>query len=408
MCASNALWKTHFGTANDLEECWPEAAINLRHISITLGSEKQSFRVCTPGASASASETVQLHLTAMDDDGAASLWLLMVTESGALDEEAAASRQLQIREAERDMDGVALRMQERHWRAFFHEAAGKSLIGLHGETLEVNRALCELLDRSEQELLYLFARDLRHPDDRDRVEAYYQAILDGEPSIAGVESRYLHKDGCYLDCLLSLSLIRDSRGRPLYFAAEIDNITSWRQAQASLRNRTRQLEETNLELTRSNTDLERFAFVVSHDLQEPLRKIRVFGDRLTMLATDSPPDVELVRYVEAMTRSAERMQNLIEDLLAFGRLRNRNTPKCARLAHRKRAIRPPRFPSKSKITASASTPATPKRSSRFLRVCTGDLAMPAPASGCRYVAAWRANMAAMCTPSLRQLKAHGF
>ena len=319
--ATNDPWKSRFGDAFGLDDGWPDSAPELREVLTRSSAETRRVRVRVPGETA----PVSLQLAAIHKAGNASEWLLLAGEENVRERELAHAKQQQMSEAASEMDGVALRVQERHWRAFFHEAAaGKSLIGLQGETLEVNRALCELLDRSKDELLNLFARDLRHPDDRDHVEAHYQAMLGGGAPVAGIEARYLHQNGQYIDCLLSLSLIRDSRERPLYFAAEVENITSWRQAQASLRQRTQELELANTELMRSNAELERFAFVVSHDLQEPLRKIRVFGDRLKTLSTDFSSDGELIRYVEVMTRSAERMQNLINDLLTFGLLRNRS------------------------------------------------------------------------------------
>jgi light-regulated signal transduction histidine kinase (bacteriophytochrome) len=79
------------------------------------------------------------------------------------------------------------------------------------------------------------------------------------------------------------------------------------------------------ELTRSNAELEQFAFVASHDLQEPLRKIRAFGDRLkTKCATVLP--VESADYLERMQNAAARMQTLINDLLTFSRVISRTEP----------------------------------------------------------------------------------
>ena len=240
----------------------------------------------------------------------------------------------ELREAEHEQDGVALRLQARNWKAFFRDAAaGKALIGLRGETLEVNAALCALTGYSEEQLSQTFARDLRHPDDRARIEACYREVLAGEPPVVGIECRYRHADGHYLCCLLALSLIHDSRGRPLYFAIEVEDITSRREAEAALQRQTRELEHAIAELTRSNAELERFAFVASHDLQEPLRKIRVFGDRLKpLLPSRAVPDftpnaaADAARFLDGMTRGAARMQNLIDDLLEYGRLQQRAKP----------------------------------------------------------------------------------
>ena len=80
----------------------------------------------------------------------------------------------------------------------------------------------------------------------------------------------------------------------------------------------KELEEANQNLTRSNQNLEQFAYVASHDLQEPLRKIQQFGDLLKTRYADSTGD-ELT-YLERMQSAASRMSVLIKDLLTFARI----------------------------------------------------------------------------------------
>jgi light-regulated signal transduction histidine kinase (bacteriophytochrome) len=75
------------------------------------------------------------------------------------------------------------------------------------------------------------------------------------------------------------------------------------------------------ELNRSNTDLEQFAYVASHDLQEPLRKIRSFGDRLVMKHAEELNE-DGKNTISKIQNAAGRMQILIDDLLSFSRLIN--------------------------------------------------------------------------------------
>ncbi|WP_051315048.1 sensor histidine kinase [Algoriphagus terrigena] len=92
----------------------------------------------------------------------------------------------------------------------------------------------------------------------------------------------------------------------------LSDISSEKETEHQLRNYTQ-------ELKRSNEDLEQFAYVASHDLQEPLRKIRSFGDRLITKYHDKLDDTGK-DYIERMQVASGRMQNLIEDLLAFSRI----------------------------------------------------------------------------------------
>lgn len=79
------------------------------------------------------------------------------------------------------------------------------------------------------------------------------------------------------------------------------------------------------ELQRSNRELEQFASVASHDLQEPLRKIQAFGDRLqSKFQSDLPAQAQ--DYLTRMLISATRMRNLIDDLLAYSRVTTKTQP----------------------------------------------------------------------------------
>lgn len=96
------------------------------------------------------------------------------------------------------------------------------------------------------------------------------------------------------------------------------DITERKKTEEALAHRT-------IELTRSNAELEQFAFVASHDLQEPLRKIQAFGDRLKVKC-DLASLGDGREYLERMQSAAARMRRLIDDLLTFSRVISRTEP----------------------------------------------------------------------------------
>ncbi len=125
------------------------------------------------------------------------------------------------------------------------------------------------------------------------------------------------KDGGSFDAEFVRSPIYENEvlvGRVVLFK----DITERKQSAAAL-------EIKAAELTRSNAELEQFAFVASHDLQEPLRKIRAFGDRLKTKCEAALPE-EGADYLARMQNAAARMQTLINDLLTFSRVISRTEP----------------------------------------------------------------------------------
>ncbi|GAB3694740.1 hypothetical protein GCM10027592_15980 [Spirosoma flavus] len=112
------------------------------------------------------------------------------------------------------------------------------------------------------------------------------------------------------------------QGQAYKISGMVQEVTQQRQGQLALEQqviqRTQQLESSLAELRRSNERLQQFAYVASHDLQEPLRKIQQFGDLLQQkhggqLGADSS-------YLSRMQVAANRMSRLIKDLLAYSRI----------------------------------------------------------------------------------------
>jgi|HubBroStandDraft_4_1064222.scaffolds.fasta_scaffold14955_4 PAS domain S-box-containing protein len=126
------------------------------------------------------------------------------------------------------------------------------------------------------------------------------------------EGRRVRKDGSVFWASVIITSLRSPDGRLRGFAKITRDITKRRQVELALSTFTARLQ-------RSNEDLQEFAMIASHDLQEPLRKIHMFGDRLKQEFAE-PLGPSGQDYINRMQSAASRGQTLIEGLLAYSRV----------------------------------------------------------------------------------------
>jgi len=115
--------------------------------------------------------------------------------------------------------------EERFLRAFENAPIGMALVGPDGRWLKVNRALCGMVGYSEAELMLSDFQHLTHPDDLDKDLEFVRQVLGGAIPSYQMEKRYFHKNGSIIFIMLSVSLVHDRAGEPLYFISQIENIT---------------------------------------------------------------------------------------------------------------------------------------------------------------------------------------
>lgn len=173
------------------------------------------------------------------------------------------------------------------------------------ELLGYDRA--DLLGRNDYDFFPASEADFFTAKDREVLRSGQRLDIPEEPIHTRARGvRWLHTQKIPL---------YDAEGRPTFLLGISQDITETREARE-------QLARQAAELARSNAELEQFAYVASHDLQEPLRKIQAFGDRLVSIAGDRLPP-EGLDHLRRMQRAAARMQLLVDDLLGLSRVSSR-------------------------------------------------------------------------------------
>ena len=152
-----------------------------------------------------------------------------------------------------------------------------------------------------------------HPDDLPKVAENLKTAYEKGRFIH--EYRFRHKNGEYRWLLNEVKVIYDSDGRPREMIGYLADVTERKKAEDALR-------ERSLELERSNADLEQFAYVTSHDLQEPLRAVSSFAQLLDERYRDIFDENGRV-FINFITDGALRMHQMINDLLEYSRIGTR-------------------------------------------------------------------------------------
>jgi diguanylate cyclase (GGDEF)-like protein/PAS domain S-box-containing protein len=130
----------------------------------------------------------------------------------------------------------ALKESEQRFRSSFDDAAiGMALVAPDGRFLQTNRSLCEILGYPEEELLGKTFQDLTHPEDLDTDLDQVRRMLAAEIRTYQMEKRYLHREGHVVWVLLSVSLVRDEEGEPLYFVSQVQDVSERKRAGEKLR-----------------------------------------------------------------------------------------------------------------------------------------------------------------------------
>jgi len=216
----------------------------------------------------------------------------------------------------------------RYFDLFDLAPIGYCTISEKGLILEANFLAARLLGVTRDKMVKAPFSQFIFKEDQDVFYLCRKKLLETAES-QDFDLRLIKNDATVFWARIEATLSQDNDGAPVVRVAMSD-INARKLAEEALKiandeleqkvqERTADLEKSNEALKRSNASLEDFAHVASHDLQEPLRKIRTFGDRLANVKVNSMTEQE-VDYLARIQQAAARMQILIHDLLKYSRV----------------------------------------------------------------------------------------
>jgi PAS domain S-box-containing protein len=235
-----------------------------------------------------------------------------------------AERELRLRTRELEQANEQLRTINREleelkdrYRDLYQNAPAMyfSLDG-RGRFLECNETLLRTLGYRRDEMIGTTYERLLPESRRAPFAARFAEFLKNR-SIE-LEGQWVKKNGEVIDVWLSALAVLDSRGALLHSRSVAQDVTERHRLAAELQEKNDRLARTNEELSRKNREMDEFTYVVSHDLQEPLRTLIAFSDFLVRDYGDGL-DASGQEYVRYLVEASRRMRSLIQGLLNLSR-----------------------------------------------------------------------------------------
>lgn len=209
---------------------------------------------------------------------------------------------------ERRQAEIALKESEERFRLAFEESPwGMTIIALDGTWLQVNRAFCEMLGYTRDELLRMSVAEVTHASDLERNSELTRQLAEGAIPSFRFEKRYVHKNGEVIWATVNATLVRDNEGRVLYGLTMVENITQRKQAQRALRRAERLASIGTL------------AAGIAHEVNNPLGAIQLDAETALYCSEQRNRQETVVACLKNIAASAKRGGQIVKDVLRFAR-----------------------------------------------------------------------------------------
>ncbi|MEO6329997.1 MAG: PAS domain S-box protein, partial [Ginsengibacter sp.] len=207
--------------------------------------------------------------------------------------------------------------EERYRKIVETSQEGIWMVDENNKTVFVNKKMCEMFEYSQEHMMgkeiFYFMED----DWKQKGSDAMSLIVAGKGG--KMEFRFITKSGLYLWTNLSVNAVFNDAGIYKGALAMVTDITKRKNDEELLQKSQLTLEKKNLELEQKNKELEQFAYVASHDLQEPLRTITSFV-QIFKQQYSGKLDSKSDKYLKYIVQASDRMRVLIKDLLDFSRI----------------------------------------------------------------------------------------
>jgi PAS domain S-box-containing protein len=223
---------------------------------------------------------------------------------------------IQVNEQLRQINRELVELKDRYTDLYENAPAMYFSVDSQGNLTECNQTLLATLKRRAEDLVGHSFEKFLEPTDLDRCRRLFARLL--EVGSLETEAQWVRSSGEVIDVWISGRVVRGPRDAAVRTRCVAQDLTAKRHLEAELRATNDSLKRANTELSGKNRELDEFVYVVSHDLQEPLRTLSAFSEYLLQDHAERLGP-EGSHYVRLLVEASRRMRSMIGGLLKLSR-----------------------------------------------------------------------------------------